>query len=1177
MPGSHRGLAAPFVLFALFLIAGAGSVKAQEEFGKNKVQYGDKDWYVVSTRHFDIHFTENAGAIGEYAARHLEAMYDTVSRIMGFPLKNKVPVILYSTPAEFQQTNIIPYLLPEGVGGFTEIFKNRVVLPFEGSYTEFHHVLQHELVHAFMFDRQNSLGNKFASTQQAIPLWFGEGLAEYSSLGWNLGSEFYMMDAVLFGYVGNPAENGLPGFLAYKGGQLFYYYLAQTFGPGFIRDWVGQVARGKDVAAAFKDLAKVSMRETGQIWLREIKAIYWPELKDRRYGKSVARQLTDHTQDLSNINMQPAISPDGKRIAYFSDLNPMVGVYIMDVEKEKVVRSIAQAGQERGHLSFYPFQSRISWSPDSRRIAFVSKTGDRDVITLADADGRRTTVIGPPGIQGIQSPAFSPDGKTLVFSGLKDGFSDLFLWHLERKELKRLTHDIALDQNPAFAPSGKWIAFESDRTRPDLPQRPRDPFASLPDLGAFKDIYRIGVEGGTPELILGGPYDEKTPAFGPSDSLIVFVSNRSGIDNMYLARHGGGPWPDTASSAAGDTAAGSGEGPAWRAAPISNLTSTVFTPSWSKDGSRLAFTLFENRGWDIFLMRNPRERVIREPLPKTRFVRKMEDTAMRFFSPLNLENLTSFVRESKPGNKVADKGRKGSRVAGAGEDAPDVSEPAAADTAGPRLAGEAPPADTAGAGGDGRLAEGADAGTGMPDADVEGGGSGPGDTALASAAGLDTAGRSPEHAHPPSSLPPEAPGRAFQEVVPPPEPEPPAPVDSSRVAGALVTEETDYLTHVGEFKVKPYKPKWGLELAAADIGYNTFSRGVSGQTYLTVSDLLGNHKISFALASGGTSFRSINGLVNYDLLKYRTDYSFMAFNFTNYLPDGPGLYFFDRQFGANASIRYPLSIFTRFQLDLAGYSLSRSLYDAIYGMTVPDSIYPNEELQVVRPSVSWVNDNAEYGITGPVIGRRMRLTTSLVPPLFDDSVSFYQVDGDFRRYWMFWKKYALAFRVTAGFSQPIGGYGNPQVYLGGGDDLIPFVARTKPGNGPENLAEVAFSQLAVPLRGFRYYEFRGDRKFITNIEFRYPFIETLRIAWPLPITLHYLMGVAFVDYGGAWSGVAGESELETAFDTMGLGYGYGFRLNLGIFVLRYTRAHTLEGVGIGEDEFRSYWSLGADF
>jgi hypothetical protein len=44
-----------------------------------------------------------------------------------------------------------------------------------------------------------------------------------------------------------------------------------------------------------------------------------------------------------------------------------------------------------------------------------------------------------------------------------------------------------------------------------------------------------------------------------------------------------------------------------------------------------------------------------------------------------------------------------------------------------------------------------------------------------------------------------------------------------------------------------------------------------------------------------------------------------------------------------------------------------------------------------------------------------------------------------------------------------------------------------------------------------------------------------------------------------------------------MGYGYGFRLNLGIFVLRYTRAHTVDGVGPGRGEFREYWSLGGEF
>ena len=58
---------------------------------------------------------------------------------------------------------------------------------------------------------------------------------------------------------------------------------------------------------------------------------------------------------------------------------------------------------------------------------------------------------------------------------------------------------------------------------------------------------------------------------------------------------------------------------------------------------------------------------------------------------------------------------------------------------------------------------------------------------------------------------------------------------------------------------------------------------------------------------------------------------------------------------------------------------------------------------------------------------------------------------------------------------------------------------------------------------------------------------------------------------------ASAAKLETAANTLGIGYGYGFRLNLGIFVLRYTQAYTVDDVGPGEGESRSYWSIGADF
>jgi Tol biopolymer transport system component len=1095
----------------LFLVP----ARAQTAFGMNKVQYGHHTWYYVDTKHFTVYFPDNAAVVGEYVATHAEPTYDTVSRILGFPLRGRVPIVLYSTPAEFQQTNIVPYLLPEGVGGFTEIFRNRVVIPFEGGYGDLRHVLQHEMTHAFMFDRQNVLGSKFALAQGPIPLWFNEGLAEYSSLGWDLGSEFYLMDAVLFGYLANPGTEDMQGFLAYKGGQMFYYYLSQTFGPAFIRDWIGEVNQGHDFEKTFKKLAHASLREVGEIWLRELRAIYWPELRTRHYGKSLARQLTDHTVDASNINMQPALSPDGKKLAFFSDKQPMVGLYVMDLEKEKVSRSLSFAGSTRGHLSFYPFQSRITWSPDGKNIAFVSKTGDHDVISIVDAkNGRSRGEISPPGMQGILSPAWSPKSNVIVFNGLKNGFSDLFIWDLDKKELRRLTHDIAVDQNPAFSPSGKWIAFESDRARPDLPQAPKDPFAGLsgnrpsPYLAANHDIYVIADTGGTPVRALGGPFDETMPAFGPSDSQLVFVSNRSGVSNMYLAVDSGG---------------------GWRAKSFSNLASTVFNPTWARSGNKLAFSLFENQGFDLFIMGDPRLSNTYDTLPRTQFVRKIENPSLHFFSPIPLKNLTTYVRDSakaasaRSTDSLIRQGAKPAAVDSSREAASRDSAAGAATQA--ASAGKAPPKDSL------TLAQALPPTDTLPAGDTARGGAAPG---AGSANG-----------------------------------------DTSLVAGETASRG-ERLTMNG-FEVEPYRPKWGLEVAAADLGYDTFSRGIIGQSYITVSDLLGNHKISFTLSSGGLSLKATNFAVLYDLLPYRTDYGFSVFHFGNYFLVGGNFYYLDQEWGGGVTARYPLSIFTRFELNLQGFAISRGLYDAETGSQVSDSLFPTEALNVFRPSVGWVNDNSNYGPVGPLLGRRMAASLAYVPPLSGDSISFVQADADVRRYWLFFKKYSVAARVSAGMSQAVGDHVNPAVYLGGGDDLIPFVARIKSENDPVGLAQSAFAQIAVPVRGFRYYEFRGDRKFITNLEFRFPFVDVLHTVWPLPITIRYLMGTLFVDYGGAWSGEAPGNELRNALDTLGLGYGYGFRLNLGVFVLRYTRAHTWDGIGPGTGEFRSYWSLGGEF
>jgi len=122
------------------------------QFGKNKVQYKSFRWHTIQTENFDIYYYEGEEDSAFHAARMAERAYSRLSKILHHEIEERVPIVVYASHTDFQQTNISPGLIPEGVGGITEYQKRRVFLPFTGSYGEFDHVLTHELVHAFQVD-----------------------------------------------------------------------------------------------------------------------------------------------------------------------------------------------------------------------------------------------------------------------------------------------------------------------------------------------------------------------------------------------------------------------------------------------------------------------------------------------------------------------------------------------------------------------------------------------------------------------------------------------------------------------------------------------------------------------------------------------------------------------------------------------------------------------------------------------------------------------------------------------------------------------------------------------------------------------------------------------------------------------------------------------------------------
>ena len=125
---------------ALCLLATAAGAQFTS-FGKNKVQFDEFTWQRLETIHFDVYFYEEERELAAFAARAAETSYRAVERQLAHTVQRRIPLILYSSHIYFEQTNVIPGMLPEGVAGFTEFLKGRVALPLSGSLPHFERVL----------------------------------------------------------------------------------------------------------------------------------------------------------------------------------------------------------------------------------------------------------------------------------------------------------------------------------------------------------------------------------------------------------------------------------------------------------------------------------------------------------------------------------------------------------------------------------------------------------------------------------------------------------------------------------------------------------------------------------------------------------------------------------------------------------------------------------------------------------------------------------------------------------------------------------------------------------------------------------------------------------------------------------------------------------------------------
>jgi len=775
-------------------------------------------------------------------------------------------------------------------------------------------------------------------------------------------------------------------------------------------------------------------------------AKYLPQAAVLDRPRSFAQPLLTEKKSGGQIFLAPALSNDGNRIAFLSNGSEKRGevfidLWLADAHTGKRIKRLVSSTTNPNFEELRLLYSQSSFSNDGRTLAFTGERQGKDVLYLEDVASGSVKRIDLP-IDAVWSPVFSPDDKRIAFSGIHGGMTDLYVVDVDGKNMRQLTNDQFADLQPSWSPDGKKIAFATDNS----------PEANLGVLKISKwRIAVIDLDNGATEILPGQQGLNLNPQWSPNGNEIAFISDRTSVPNVFIYDFGTKEHYQITNVLSG----------------IGAITEYSPAISWARGADRMAFTYYEKGDYTVWTFDNPRS------LKRTAF---------------------------RPGGT--------SDFATARSDSATVAKAGDSLTLRPR--------------------------TGEPTSTY----------------------RSPVGIRQSSVLP-------SAELV----------ADLPPTIAVLQADPVFGLPDTTRFKDHPYHATFHPDyIADPSVGYTPTYGAVAGGTAFVFSDLLGNHQLALAASVYGR-ISDANFFVGYANLSRRWQYTTGLSQEPVYVPIAGGISnpnnnpniqrlstLYMRYVIRNVFLsgQYPLNRFSRFETGLQFNSIAEGLMNVYQDCNIAgfcgDVQFKNIDslsttLDYLTPSAAFVSHNTLFGVTGPIMGRRMRFGASQSV----GNVRFTDFLVDYRRYDpIIFNTLTFATRLMSSFS------------IGRDENFYPkYIGRPDYVRGYDR-ANFNFTDCTTVLNpqtvACSNALLAGSRVAVANAELRFPIIRRFDLG--SSFGLPPVDGHLFYDAGLAWSagmtphfGKAPENTNPFKDRYPLTSYGAGLRLNLfNLAILRWDYA-----------------------
>jgi Tol biopolymer transport system component len=514
------------------------------------------EWRTIKTEHFEVHYHEGAEWTARQVAEVAEEVHGPLCELYGHEPDLPVHFIIRDTD---DYANGAAYFYDNKV----EIWATNLEFGYRGTTQWLRNVVTHEYGHIVSIQAAMKTGRRFPALYFQLisfeeekrpdvlqgypkdivtyplsglifPPWFAEGVSQFQTADkkydcWDTHRDMILRCGVLedkmltYDEMGFFGKNSMKGEQVYDHGFGMVNYIASEYGPDAITRITKELKAPLRLNAdgAFKNATGKTGLEIYDDWKAHLRRVYDAQADEIRKNPRDGAALLEAGEKNGFMNVWPVFSPDGKRIAVLSNKgSDYAGTSLFVMNRDGTDPQRIKAGVS-SRPAFSADGKRLLYSRKQRVDRYGSTVNDLFVYDLDKRKEKRLT-------RGsrISDPDFSPDGRTIVGVKNADGTHRIVIVDAEGAGEKKGRSAGAGERelyaasmgtqfyNPRFSPDGREVLF------------------GIFDEGT-RDIAAVSADGLGFRYLLRTPNDERDGSWTRDGKGIVFSSDRTGVFNVY--------------------------------------------------------------------------------------------------------------------------------------------------------------------------------------------------------------------------------------------------------------------------------------------------------------------------------------------------------------------------------------------------------------------------------------------------------------------------------------------------------------------------------------------------------------------------------------------------------------------------------------------------------------------